>query len=159
MNWKNKLVSSNPDLNKVLSRHLPARNPPNEIASIESVISTIRVQSVAARPPSCVAITLKVTAMDWMRTVNREAKYNYHVSYYYTWHYSLVYRRRNVSNIDIRLGTYLTQMSDKYRLRQNQKLLRYKIITSKMSYMCYVEPSWSKRNKRDKFKRSCPVVY
>jgi len=84
MNWKNELVSSNPDLIKVLSRHLPAGSPPIKIANIESVTSTIQVQSVAVRPTSSVVITLKVTAMDWMRKVNREAKYNYHVSYYYT---------------------------------------------------------------------------
>jgi len=64
MNWKNKLGSSNPDLKKVLSRHLPAGNPPNKTASIESVTSAMQVQSVAARPPSCVVIMLKVTAMD-----------------------------------------------------------------------------------------------
>jgi hypothetical protein len=61
---KNKLVRSNPDLIKFLSPHLPAGNPPNKIASIESVTSTIQVQSVAARPPSGVVILLKVIAMD-----------------------------------------------------------------------------------------------
>ena len=130
-NWKNKSISSNPDLIKVVSRHLPVGNPPNKIASIESVTSKIQVENLAFRPPSRVVILLKVISMDRKRIVNREINNNYHVSHYYTWHYSLAYRRRDVLNKVLRL----VFMSDKYRLWQDQKQLRYNIITSKTSFV------------------------